>query len=142
MTTPKLCEWNEPPKRHVRMKRGRPRKEELEETNATAVIEHYAEEQALRVPEPLRPQVNDVIQSIKGDNYGRLGIIGRIDPDCYKCYSIERGGTRSYFDVLPDEIAIIGRAKKAIKDPIPEHLPSGPETPNINADTSPFGGFK
>lgn len=142
---------DEPPKRHVRMKSGRPRKElELKHTSDNDTeftnripIEEAQHALAHSLPKiALNAQVNDVIQAIKGDNYGRLGIIGRIDPDRYQCYVILKGGGRDYFAVLPDELSIIGRAKKAIKDPIPEHLPSGPETPNINADTSPFGGFK
>lgn len=162
METSSNMNQNEPPQRHVRMKRGKPRKVdlptlvkdqvELKHTSANdsefnriqlpaqaeKTIREYEQEQATRPTEIARPQINDVIQAVKGDNPGRLGIIGRIDIDCYQCYAVTKGGLREYFSVLPDEFAIIGRAKKGAK--FPEQLPSSIETPNINADTSPFGG--
>lgn len=149
-----MSDQNEPPKRHVRMRQGRARKaasellEQRETDRIIASASEAAKDQALmEESKPIHvqtestvPQLNSVLQVIKGPHRGRLCQVGRIDRDTFHCFIVTRDNGRDFIDVKPDEYILVAHSKKGMTG-LKEPLDAQSVTPQVTED-SPFAGFK
>lgn len=86
------------------------------------------------------PQLNSVLQVIKGPHRGRLCQVGRIDRDTFHCFIVTRDNGRDFIDVKPDEYILVAHSKKGMTG-LKEPLDAQSVTPQATED-SPFAGFK
>jgi hypothetical protein len=77
---------------------------------------------AITTPIPIQfedstPALHSVIQGIAGPYLGVLAMIGEIRGSIYKCYLILPQNRRESFEIKASECAVIGKPKKAARNP-------------------------